>query len=186
MAFLPLVAAGLSAGSSLLGGISKAESAGYQGQIASNNALTAARNANYSAAAGSAQTEQAGLKARAELGNVRAGLAANNLNVNTGSAADVQTSQREVGDLDTATVASRAAEAVYGYRVQGSDFRAQAAADRAQIGPDIAGGILSAGGSLAGSAPNIPGAMNWLSKGAGSPASDSADSWLSSEVSDVP
>lgn len=181
MAFLPLVAAGLSVGGSLLGGISSAQAAGYQSKVASNNALTSAYNAEHAARASSVATEQAGLKARAQSANVKAGLAANNLDVNTGSAADVETSQRELGALDTATVANRGAEQVYGYTQQSESYTAQSRLDSAEVGPDIIGGIAGAGGSLLSSAPKVPQLYNWMYPSGGStpaaPSSQTADDY---------
>jgi hypothetical protein len=116
---------GLQAGGQILGGIANANAAHYQAQVATNNATIAKQNANYSASAASAQIERAGLKARAQLGSVRAGLAASGVDVNSGSAADTQISEREIGQLDTATVANNAALKVYGYQMQGANFTAQ-------------------------------------------------------------
>jgi hypothetical protein len=152
------VAAGLEAASAILGGVSSAESASYGAQVAKNNALIATQNAGYSAGAGSAQTEQEGLKAAAQLGDVRAAAAANNLNVNSGSPAAVQVGQRELGELDTATVANRAAEAVYGYTSQAEGFQAQSSLLSSEVPYDLVGGALKAGGDVAGAAPDIPGA----------------------------
>jgi hypothetical protein len=156
MAFLPLVAAVAGAGGSLVQGFSAASQASYQAQVARNNALIAAQNAGYSAQAGATQIEESGLKARAQQGEVRAGLAANNLDVNSGSPADVQTSQRELGGLDQANTAGRAANQVYGYEVQETNYKAQSSLYNSEIGPDIAGGILGAAGSIAQNAPDFP------------------------------
>lgn len=150
-----VVGATLAAASAVYGGVTAAESASYQGHVAKNNATAARQNAAYSASASSANTESAGLKAAQKLGAVTAGQAANNLDVNTGSAADVSTSQREMGQLDVDNEATRGALATYGYQTQASNFDAQARADKAQVVPDIAGGLLKAGGSIASSAGQL-------------------------------
>ena len=126
----------------MLSGLSQANAAGYQAQIARNNAQIARQNAAYSAQAGSAQITAAGEKARQQQGAVRAAIAANGIDVSSGSAADVQVSQREIGALDVANVAQRAANTVYGYQTQASNFTAEAALEQSKVVPDILGGIL--------------------------------------------
>lgn len=175
---LALVAAGAAAAGSVVKGVGSADAASYQATVARNNATIARQNAGYSAAAGSAEVTQEGLKTRAAGANVRAGLAANGLDVSTGSPADVQVGQREIGGLDTATVASRAAEQVYGYQTQATSYDAQANLDSAQVPFDIAGGALGAVGSLAGNpsvqsgfssllsgAPSVPDNYAWMQSG---------------------
>ena len=170
---LAIIAMGASAAGSLYGGISKAESASYQAQVAANNAQIERQNAAYSASAAAANTEKAGLEARAKLANVRAAGAANNLDVNSGSAADVQTSQRILGGLDTATVANRGAQQVYGYQSEAVGYEAQAKADKAQIIPDIIGGGLGAVGDIAKGLSGIPSPGGGGGSGGGPTASPS-------------
>lgn len=159
---LALVTAAASAAGAIGGGIASANAAGYQGQVAANNAIIARQNAAYSASAASSQTQQAGMKARAQGANVRTGLAANGLDVNSGSPAEVQVGQREIGSLDTATVAARGAEQVYGYQAQATGYDAQSKLDQSEQGWDIAGGVLKAGGDLLGN-PSVDKGLKGLS-----------------------
>lgn len=175
VAALPFLAAGASAIGDIGGGAASAQAAGYQSQVAKNNAIISSQNASYAASAGAAQTEEASLKARADSADIKAGEAANNLDVNTGSAADVATSAREVGGLDTATVANRAAEQVYGYTTQAQDYGYQSKVYSAEEAPDIAGGFLKAAGGLAGAAPSIPGGPSTIS---GSPSVPNNYAWM--------
>lgn len=160
---IALVATAATAAGDIGGGIAQGNAAAYQAQIARNNSQIARQNAAYTAEAGSSATQQAGLKARAQGASVKAGAAANNLDVSTGSPADVETSQRELGNLDAATVASRAAEQVYGYQSQASGFTAQSQLDQSEVAPDILGGFLKAGGSIAGAGSSIPDVSSLLS-----------------------
>ena len=159
---LPFIALAAGVGGSVLQGVSSANAAGYQAQIARNNAQIARQNAAYSAEAGSAQITAAGEKARQQQSEVRAAIAANGVGVNSGSAADVQASEREIGALDTANVGGRAANQVYGYQTQASDYTAQANLDQSQVIPDIAGGVLKGIGTLAGGIPSLPNAFSWM------------------------
>lgn len=148
---LPFIAAAASAGGAILGGVAQARSAAYGAQVANNNAQIMRQNAAYSAGASAAQVETQGLKNRAMNAQARASIAANNIDVNTGSPADVQVGNRELGQLDTATVASRGAEKVYGYQTEATNQDAQATLDRSEVAPDIIGGVLKGVGAAAGS-----------------------------------
>ena len=182
VATLAIAGAVAGAAGSIMGGISQANAAHYQAQVAANNALIEKQNAAYAASAGSAKTEQAGFQARAQLAQVRAGEAANGLDVNSGTPADVQESEHEIGDLNTHTVANNSALQVYGYQTQAVNYQAQSAADEAQVGGDIAGGVLGGIGKLAGS-PAVQGAVSGGGGGSGGSmptASDVNPSLLSS------
>ena len=69
--------------------------------MASNNALIANQNAQRAIAAGQQQAQNQSLKNAAEFGAIKTGLAANNIDVNSGSAVDLEASQRAKGQLDT-------------------------------------------------------------------------------------
>lgn len=109
------------------------------------------------------------MKAAQRNAQVKAGLAANGVDVNSGSAVDVEQSSRELGALDQATTAQRGAEQVYGYETQGTGYQAQSQLDNAEAPYDYAGGVLKGAGSILSAAPNIPEAYAWMSgKGAAS------------------
>lgn len=162
IATLGLIGAGLGAAGSISSGFAAANAASYNAQVANNNATIARQNAAYSASATAAQTTEAGLKARQADAGVMAAAAANNLDVNTGSPADVETSQREIGNYDTAVTASRGAQQVYGYQSQAAGYQAQAGLDQSEVGSDIAGGFLKAGGSLLSGTPQTNALYAWM------------------------
>jgi hypothetical protein len=171
MAFaLPFIAAAgtvVSAAGAIYSGEAQAQAAQYQAKVASNNALIARQNATHAAQATAVQTEDAGTKAGQQDAAVKAGLAANNLDVNSGSAADVEGSQRRIGLLDTATVANRGAEEQYGYSSQSQSFQSQSELDKAQAGYDVTSGFLKAGGSLLSGASNLSPTFAWMQGGSG-------------------
>lgn len=152
MAFLPALGAVAAVAGPILGGISQAKAASYQAKVASNNARIAQQNAAHAAQVTSVRTEQEGLKAAQRLSSVEAGIAANNIETGTGSAAAVQESQHALGMQDVATVGNEGALKAYGYSTEAANFNAQAAASRAEVVPDIVGGVLKGVGSLAGNA----------------------------------
>lgn len=57
------------------------------------------------------------------IGAQRTSLAAQGVDVNKGSALDVQADAAYLGELDVQTIKSNAAKEAYGYRVQASDYR---------------------------------------------------------------
>ena len=142
----------ISAIGGLVGGIAQGNAASYQAQVARNNAVTAGQNATYAEQAGSAQTLQTGLKAAARQGAVKTSLAANGVDVNSGSAVDVQASQREAGSVDASTVMTNQELQAYGYRTQETNFDAQSKLDDQQASYAPIGAAFGALGSLAGGA----------------------------------
>lgn len=172
---LAIASAVATAGSAVLGGVSSAEAANYQAKVASNNAVIARNNARYSASAGASQAEQQSLRDAQKLSGLRAAQGALGVDPNSGSAADVQVSQRELGGLDQATVSNNAALEVYGYKTQAQSFEAQSKLDESEVGYDIAGSLLSGVGKLAG---NPAAASGFSSLMSGGPTVSDQYSWM--------
>jgi hypothetical protein len=105
------------------------ETGAFQGQVARNNAIIAQQNADYARQAGSEQASIASRKGAAEGGKIKAAQAANGLDVNSGSALDVQAGERETNRLDAETVLNNAELTAYGYTTQSNNFKAQAQQD---------------------------------------------------------
>ena len=154
--------AGIGAAGAIQQGNAQAQSANYQAQVAANNATIARQNAQYSASATAARTQQEEMKAAQQNAAVRAAGAANNLDVDSGSPLDVQIGQRELGKLDTETVANQGAQQVYGYKTQATDYTAQSALDRQTANNDVTGGYLKGFSSLLSAAPDLPPAFGWM------------------------
>ena len=75
-------------------------------------------------------------------------MAANGVDVNTGSAVGVEAGERETSNLDAETVLNNAELTAYGYTTQASNFNAQAQ-------QDVIGGDIGAAGSLLSNASSI-------------------------------
>ena len=151
--------------------VASSEAASYQAAVAQNNAQIAQQNAIYAKQAGAAKTEQAGLQSAEQVGAVKTSLAANNVDVNTGSALDVETGTREKGVLNEYTIENNADLQAYGYRGQASNFEAQAGLDKATATDDLVGGALNTAGSLLSNASSVgtkygTGIFNWTGGGA--------------------
>jgi hypothetical protein len=145
-----------------LSATAQGDTAAYQAQVARNNAIIAGYNATEAEQAGEQQAFATSMQGAQQGAKIKTSQAANNIDVNTGSAKDVQESQREVEQLNTETVLNNANLQAYGYRNQAAAFTAEAglqtlAANEAGPAAELAeqGGALAAGAGLLGSASSI-------------------------------
>ena len=138
----------LSAVGAISQGNQLAAMANYQSQVAANNAKIAGQYAALATQTGEAQVYQEGLKQRQEQQAITAGIASGGINVNTGSAADVRESGRELGMLDVETVRQQAAIQAYGYKTEQTGFQAESQLQSAAAGFDVTAGWLHGVGSL--------------------------------------
>lgn len=150
MTFLAAAAPLLSAIGAGVSAVGTLENGMYQGQVAQNNALIAKQNAQYATEAGQEQAAITSMKGAAKSASVKAGLAANGVDVNSGSAVDVEAGERETNELDTETVFNNAELQAYGYTTQANN-------DEAQAQQDQTGAIFGAAGSLLSNASSIGG-----------------------------
>lgn len=159
VAAAPLILAAVGTAASVAGavssGSSQAAQANYQAQVAKNNATIAQQNRNYAIQAGQSATTTEGLKERAQENTVTAGLAASGLDVNTGSAKAVRTSQAEIGEQNVEQTSANALLTAYGYSTAATGYQAEATLQKAAAPRDIAGADVGALGTLASGASNI-------------------------------
>ena len=132
-------------GSAEAGAAGKA-SADYQAQVARNNAMIAQQNATWTAESGESKVAAQGMKTAANVGTAKAAQGASNIDVNSGSASDVRTSEAKLGALDALTIRSNSAREAYGYEVTAGSETAKAGllqgeGEQAQTAGDI--GALS-------------------------------------------
>lgn len=130
-------------------------SAAYQAQVAKNNAQIATQNADYAVAAGQVQADAQSRKGAAALAHTKTAQAANNIDVNSGSAVKVRAGQAETNTFDTQTTMQSALLKAYGYKTEAAGYSAQSglddyAARSIPIGADIGAGatLLSGASSL--------------------------------------
>ena len=162
------VGAGVSAIGAIGQGEAHAAEARYQSQVAANNRVIAEQNAQYATQAGEETTFQTGLRERDKAAKITTGIAANNLDVNTGSARDVRTSQAEIGQLAEETTKNNAALTAYGYRTQATNYQAESQLLKAEAPQDVAGGFLGGAGTLLSGASTA--GFRWNQIGAAAPA----------------
>lgn len=105
----------------------------YRAQVARINADINRQNAAWARNKGEAETVQYGLKAAQQRGQIKAAQAASGIDVNSGSAKDVQRSQEEISRMDQSTIRSNAAKIAY-------DYETKAVMDENQAGLDTMAG----------------------------------------------
>lgn len=124
--------------------------AGYDAAIAGENAQLSDQQAAQATARGAQLESQSRAETRQVLGSQRAGYGASGVDVGTGSAVDVYGDTARVGELDAMTIRNNAALEAYGYKVQGSSFRAQQQ-NAQQRGKDAWTTLLTGGAQAFGS-----------------------------------
>lgn len=159
LATLAVVGAVTSAVGTVSSSIASSNAADYQATVAGNNAKAARDNSEYAIAAGEKKAEAQSLKGAAAGGRIKTAQAANGVNVNTGSAVDVQEGQREAAGLDTATVMDNASLQAYGYRTAADNFEGEKSLKEAESENDLTAGGLKAAGGLLSSASSL--GMKW-------------------------
>jgi hypothetical protein len=125
----------------------------YQAQIARNNATIQQQNAKLAMEQGVTEEQNQRLKVASMLGDQRASMAANGLDLGEGTATDLLATTEFMGNRDALTIRDNASRKAWAYRVQGQNFLDDAAFKSA-----TAGGInpLMAGAtSLMGSATSF-------------------------------
>lgn len=143
---------------SLAGGMMGAQNARQQGAF---QAAMAEQNAAYKEAAaqdaekrGAVEADRYRRQVGQLIGSQRTGFAANGIDVNSGTASEIQDDTAAFGEFDALTIANNAAREAWGYRVGAQNDlmngrMAQSNAKSAATG-SILGGVGSAFGSFAG------------------------------------
>ncbi len=143
------------------------KAAKYQAQVAANNAQISAWQRSDALHRGEVDVQNAMRRQASVLGEQRASLSANGVDITQGSALDVLSTTRFLGQADVNTIQSNAAREAWGYDVQGANFMAESNLSKWKAdntNPALAGG-MAAGSSLLSSASSY--AMAGGFKGSG-------------------
>jgi hypothetical protein len=152
---LAIAGAGISAIGTVEQGQATANASAYQAQVAQNNAIIAEQNATYASNAGLTQAAATSMKGAAAGGKVKAAQAASGIDVNTGSAVNVQASERETNVLNSETVLNNAELQAYGYRAAATGYKATAGLEEEEAAQAPVGAVLSATGNLLSAASSV-------------------------------
>jgi hypothetical protein len=170
-----------SAAGSLQKGFASSSADNYNAKIASTNAAIAMQDAQFAGAEGNIQVGNEEIKNKATMGTIKANQAASGIDVNSGSAAKVQESQAEIGQLNAMTIRSEAARKAYGFETQAAQFKGQESLDKSAAKNDILAGVTNTTSGLLsqGSKLNTEGAFDaWKAK-------TNSDALNSSALNDV-
>jgi len=99
---------------------------------------------------------------RGMIGTQRAGIAASNIDVGFGSAADVQADAAFLGELDSLAIRTNAAREAWGFQVQGEDLRRHAQITRKEGAMALEAGKAAQSASRWGAASTILGTTSLL------------------------
>lgn len=138
-------------------GAASAQASMYNAQVARNNAKIDNWAADYTGDVAFIQADDQSQKGAATGAKIKAAQSANNIDVNTGSAVDVQVGARELAQKDATSVMRAGQLKSYGYRVQANNENSKAdlltmgaSADEEAASASQQGSILSGATSILG------------------------------------
>lgn len=163
-AFATIAGAGISAYGAYSGGQSQKAMYGYQAGIAQLKEKIDLQNRDYAISVGGTESELYGRHAAQRMGQIKADQGASGVDVNTGSAVQVQKGQQTATNIDMAQIRTNAARKAYGFEVEATQDKAQSDLYlRAGEDAERAGDIKAIGSLVSG----VSGVSNkWLQYGA--------------------
>lgn len=145
----------LSGVSDVLSGVGGMQQYNYRAQVATNNAAIEKANADATLAAGQVEESNSKLHTGMTMAAQKAAQAANGVQVNMGSAAEVRQSTANVGAIDAAMIHYNAARAAFGQQAQAANYAAQAALDKKAGVGALTEGLFKAGSSVLSGASSL-------------------------------
>lgn len=144
-------------------GQSEANMYNYQAGVAKVNATVARQDSTYATEAGGVEATNSGMRTRAEVGATRAGMAAGNIDINSGSGSRVVASETAIGQENQATIRANAAKRAYGFDVKAAEDTAQAGAYDVAATTSLESGDINAISTIIGTAGSV--ASKWSQYG---------------------
>lgn len=154
MCWMALIPVAIGLVGSMMQAKGQTENADFQSGMMQQNAGFKLRTADETINAGNTSADWQRVRAKQAVGTQRSVQAANGIDVNSGSAAQLQDDTAMLGELDALTIQNNAAREAYGYRIQAKQDILNASqtvqnGKTAAMG-SILGGIGGAFGSFAG------------------------------------
>ena len=148
LAVAGIAASVVGAGVGAVGAISQANassaSASYNAEVAKNNQTAADQSAQAALQEGAVAQQQKAYQEDVLVGQEKAGLAANGVDVGSGSAVDILSDTKAAGELDQLTILNNAARTSAGFINQGINYGNQANINEAASQASLTGGDLAA------------------------------------------
>lgn len=159
LAVASIAATVASAGISYMGAQQTAQAqsaaAEYNAQVATNNQKIANQAAVAAQQEGAVEQQQKAYQEDVLIGQEKAGLAANGLDVGSGTAVNILSDTKAAGELDQLTLINNAQRQTQGFLNQGINYGNQAQIDKAGAAATLQGGELKAAASLASGAGQV-------------------------------
>ena len=165
---LTIAATAVAAGSKLMAGIGEAQQDRYAASVADQNAHMSAEQAHDSITNTNLEAQRRYRALAQTQGQQQAAMAANGVDINFGSAADIQRDTAMIGAEDVAQIYKGGNERTRGYDIEGYNYSSQAAAKRSQASGALVQGIMGAVGTALGGASQVS-KMGGCGGGAGTP-----------------
>lgn len=142
------ISAVVSAASAAAAGMAKSHAAQYQANVAAQNAEIARQNQKLALSAGSQQIEKQALQDQARMGRMRAAFGASGVEVGSGSHAEAQAGQAEMGLIDQLVIEDETNKAYRAGKIQEFSSESQSKLYNMEAENAMTGGALGAGASL--------------------------------------
>lgn len=149
-ATLTLIATGVAAAGTMVGGLMKASQQRYAAAVSYQNAKLAAAQAADASKRGQLEEQRSYNRTAQLLGQQRAAMAANGIEVDFGSASDVQADTHNLGRDEAATIRQNTEREMRGYDIEGLNYQTQARADRAAASGSIVSSLFNTAGTILG------------------------------------
>jgi hypothetical protein len=143
------------AGSKVMAGIGEAQQQRYAASVADQNAELSAQQAKDSIQNTNLEAQRRSREVAQTEGRQQAAMAASGVDLNFGSAADVQRDTAMIGGEDLAQIYKGGNERTRGFDIQTWNYRGQASADRAKASGALLQGFMGAAGSALGTASQV-------------------------------
>ena len=136
-------------------GGANADAATYQAAVARNNKIISDQNATYALQAGKASESNQRQKTAQTIGAQRAAMAANGIDIGSGSPLNLQADTAMIGELDALTIRNNALRNAINFSRQASDFGANASLLDRRAESSRNAGNLNAISSIVGGASSV-------------------------------
>lgn len=151
MCWMALIPVAIAVAGGVMGAQNAKQEGAFNAGMFKQNAALKDQAANDTIASGNTSADWQRVRTGQAIGTQRAVQAANGIDVNSGSAAQLQDDTAMIGELDALTIQNNAAREAYGYRIQAQQDRANAAQTVTNAGNKATGSILGGLGSAFGS-----------------------------------
>lgn len=151
-ATLTLIAAGMAAVGTGVTAVSQYQQGQYQAKVADNNAKLENEAARDAIERGRTESQRYQRELSQKMGAQRASLAANNIDINFGSAAAVRGDTALFGQEDVATIRENSMRESKGFEIGAANYTAEGVGARIKATGALVSGAFSAGSTLLGAA----------------------------------